>query len=71
MSRKLSRRRFLQTSAAAGAGVYLTQGYELPSSAAQPANNRLNIAIIGCGGQGRGNLGNVSKREHRRPVRRR
>jgi len=60
MSRRISRRRFLQTSAAAGAGVFVTQGFELPSSAAQPANNRLNIAIIGAGGQGGGNLGNVS-----------
>jgi len=63
MSRKLSRRRLLQTSAAAGAGVWLTQGYELPSASAalQPANNRLNIAIIGVGGQGASNLNNVAK----------
>ena len=61
MNRKLSRRKFLKASAvsATAAGFYLTGGVT-ESHAAQPANERLNIAIIGCGGQGGGNLGNVA-----------
>src|SRR5262249_53271687 len=60
MSRKSSRRRFLRTSALASTGVWLTSGYELGQAAQQGANNKLNIAIIGAGGQGGGNLNNVS-----------
>jgi predicted dehydrogenase len=61
MSQKLSRRKFLQASAvsATAAGFWLTGGVT-ESRGAQPANERLNIAIIGAGGQGGGNLGNVS-----------
>jgi predicted dehydrogenase len=61
MSRRASRRGFLKTTALAGTGVWLTSGYELGQAAQQNANNRLNIAIIGCGGRGGGNLGSVSK----------
>src|SRR3954454_3086844 len=54
MSRKVSRRQFIQAGSvsAAAAGFWLTGGVT-ESFAAQPgANQRLNIAIIGCGGQG-------------------
>jgi predicted dehydrogenase len=57
MTRKINRRRFLQTgsASAAAAGFWLTGGVT-ESFAGQPgANERLNIAIIGCGGQGGGN----------------
>jgi predicted dehydrogenase len=61
MSRRLSRRKFLQTSAvsATAAGFWLTGGVT-ESRAAQGANERLNIAIIGAGGQGSSDLGNVA-----------
>ncbi len=57
MSRKINRRRFIQAGgvSAAAAGFWLTGGVT-ESFAAQPgANERLNIAIVGCGGQGGGN----------------
>jgi predicted dehydrogenase len=56
MVQKVSRRRFLQASSisAAAAGFWLTGGVT-ESYAAQPgANERLNIAMIGCGGQAGG-----------------
>src|SRR5882724_1126973 len=60
MSRPLNRRKFLQASAfsAGAAGFYLTGGVT-ETRAQESANNRLNIAVIGCGGQGAGNLSNV------------
>src|ERR1700733_13315682 len=57
MIQKVNRRRFIQASSAsaAAAGFWLTGGVT-ESFAAQPgANERLNIAVIGCGGQGGGN----------------
>ena len=56
MSRKVNRRHLLQAGSvsAAAAGYWLTGGVT-ESFAAQPAggaNERLNIACIGCGGQG-------------------
>lgn len=52
MPRTISRRRFLAASAAAlSAPAFLR---------AQDAPNRLNIAVIGCGGRGASNLGSVS-----------
>jgi predicted dehydrogenase len=64
MSRKVSRRKFLQVGgvSATAAGFWLTGGVT-ESFAAQPgANERLNIAIIGCGGQGGGNAGQAAIR---------
>jgi len=60
MSRKLSRRKFLQTSAvsATAAGFWLTGGVT-ESRAAQPAGERLNVALIGAGGRAEGNLQGV------------
>jgi predicted dehydrogenase len=53
MSRKLHRRRFLQTSAlAAGAGYFLTAGVTESRARQNDPMNKLNIAIIGSGGQG-------------------
>ena len=57
MRQNVNRRQFLQAGgvSAAAAGFWLTGGVT-ESFAAQPgANERLNIAIIGCGGQGGGN----------------
>ncbi len=57
MQRKVTRRQLLKAGSvsAAAAGFWLTGGVT-ESFAAQPgANERLNIAVIGCGGQGGGN----------------
>ncbi len=53
-----SRRNFLKTSALAGVGFWVAGGLE--SQAKQGPNDRLNIAIIGAGGQGGGNANNVA-----------
>lgn len=58
MTRRLQRRRFLQTSAAAG--FFLTSGYELSAKQDNSPNNKLNVALIGAGGRASANLGGVS-----------
>src|SRR5262249_50223724 len=63
MGRKVNRRKFLQAGgiSAAAAGFWLTGGVT-ESFARQPGggpNERLNIAIIGAGGQGGSDHGNV------------
>src|ERR1700693_1043012 len=63
MSGKMNRRRFIKASAAA-AGVGYFAVADITESRAVRQNdpmNRLNIAIIGAGGQGGGNLGNIAK----------
>lgn len=54
MKRTLSRRSFLRRSATAGAGLLILPSSRLAFGAT--ANSKLNIAGIGVGGQGRGNL---------------
>lgn len=63
MSTRTSRRDFLKTTAAVGAGFWVTG---LPDLYAKPPgpNERLNIAIIGAGGRGGGNLGAVAQSEN-------
>src|SRR5438067_13606669 len=56
-SRTLSRRRFLQGSAAAGAALAFPA---IVPSTAFGANDRLNIAAIGCGGKGEVDIDGVS-----------
>jgi predicted dehydrogenase len=65
MSRKVSRRRFLKASgvSAAAAGFWLTGGVTESHAAQRGPNERLNIAIIGCGGQGGGNAGQGAIRD--------
>lgn len=58
MSKQISRRDFLKGSAAAGAGFLFLKDSRLAFGS--EANDKLNIAIIGCGGKGGDNLGNVS-----------
>lgn len=53
-----TRRQFLQTSAAVGAGYWL--GTSSPVKAQSP-NEKLNVACIGVGGRGSANVGGVSK----------
>ncbi|MCI0377269.1 MAG: Gfo/Idh/MocA family oxidoreductase [Gemmataceae bacterium] len=66
MTRKLSRRRFMQSSAlAAGAGYFLTAGVTESHAARQDdPMRRINVAVIGSGGQGGGNLGAVARTEN-------
>jgi predicted dehydrogenase len=60
MSSRLSRRRFLQTSAAAGAAGLLS----LPSLSAEvkkpSANERLHVGVIGVEGRGAGNINDLA-----------
>ncbi|HUT37629.1 MAG TPA: Gfo/Idh/MocA family oxidoreductase [Planctomycetota bacterium] len=55
MQTHLSRRRFLQTSTAGAAGLVILS--DSRSAAAAAANEKLNIAGIGVGGQGAGDVG--------------
>jgi predicted dehydrogenase len=64
MSGKMNRRRFLKASAAATVGVGYFAVADVTESRAAIQNspmNRLNVAIIGAGGQGAGNLGNIAR----------
>jgi predicted dehydrogenase len=55
MTRRLSRRRFLQSSAAVtGAGLFINA-----AGAGEPADDRVRVAIVGVVGQGGWNLGQV------------
>jgi predicted dehydrogenase len=58
MSHRVSRRRFLQAGAVAGAGLTILRSGLLAHG--QVPSDKLNIAVIGCGGRGGGNLGSVA-----------
>ena len=58
MSKKLSRRALLRTTALTSAGVWLSGG--IAPAASKSPNEKLNIACIGIGNQGKANLGLVS-----------
>lgn len=58
MARRSNRRQFLAQAGMAGIGFWVAGG--LQAADAKSANEKLNIAVIGCGGQGGGNLGAVS-----------
>ena len=57
MSRPISRREMLKSSALAGAGVWLGVS---SAPAKESTNDKLDIAVIGIGGRGGANLGGVS-----------
>ncbi len=57
---QMNRRRFLQTSSAAGLGFWAAGGASAQERKPGP-NDRLNVAVIGAGGQGGGNLNNIAK----------
>lgn len=59
MTHRLPRRSVLQAAVALGAGLYLNPGASGQES--QSASNKLNVAVIGLGGQGKANLNGVSK----------
>src|SRR5687767_536730 len=57
MRSSINRREFLKQSAVTGAGLWLgNHGL----ARAQSPNEKLNIAVVGVGGQGGGNLGQVA-----------
>lgn len=58
MNGKTSRRAFLKQSALLGAGFWLSGSTTLAKS--KSANEKLNIGIIGAGGQGGGNLNRIA-----------
>src|SRR5438132_7641506 len=59
-----TRREFLKVSALAGVGFWAAGGVEGAQQRRPGPNERLNIAIIGAGGQGGGNLRNVDITEN-------
>ena len=58
MSDKISRRKFLKGAAVGGFSFLFLRNSR--TAFAYEANEKLNIAIIGCGGKGGGNMGSVS-----------
>ncbi|KPL21519.1 MAG: hypothetical protein AMJ75_09815, partial [Phycisphaerae bacterium SM1_79] len=57
MNPKMNRRKFLKTSAVIGAGVTVVRSGIL--KAGNSPNDKLNIAVIGVGGRGGGNMNDV------------
>jgi predicted dehydrogenase len=66
MSRRINRRDFLKATALTGAGFWVASGFEAEGAQQRRPgpNDRLNIGIIGAGGQGGGNLGAVARTEN-------
>lgn len=62
MPRKLSRRRFLHTSAATAAGVMIVKPHVVGADDQAPPSETLGGALIGCGGRGPGTFGELSKK---------
>ena len=59
MRTSLSRRAVLRNLASVGAGVWIATGLGRGGESASP-NEKLNIAVVGCGGQGGENLKQVA-----------
>ncbi len=60
MNRRTNRRDFLKQTTLAGVGFWVAGGIANAAADPKSPNEKLNIAVIGCGGQGGGNLGAVS-----------
>lgn len=58
---ELSRRGFLGTAAAGVAVPYVVPGSALGQSGKPAPSERIQVALIGCGGMGQGNLGNCAR----------
>ncbi|MGQ9574507.1 MAG: Gfo/Idh/MocA family protein [Thermoguttaceae bacterium] len=58
MHQRFTRRKWLRNSAFAGIGLWVSGG--TGSARAQSPNEKLNIAYIGCGGRGAGNLDSLA-----------
>src|SRR5262245_13865435 len=52
----LSRRRFLGTAATAAAGLTILPRHVLGGAGVVAPSEKVNIAVVGCGGQGRANI---------------
>src|SRR5579871_2483431 len=66
MARQSNRRQFMQKSALAGAGFWVTGVVsdlygDNPPTRPVGANDRINIGVIGAGGQGASNWGEISR----------
>ena len=59
MSNQLNRREMLRRTAAAGAGVWLAGGGRASAQGKSP-NEKLDIAIVGCGGRGGENINGIA-----------
>ena len=57
MSHRMTRRAFLRTAAGAGAAVTIAPAF---AAKTYTANERINIAFVGVGGMGGGNLGHIA-----------
>lgn len=55
MARKINRRKMLQTTGAAGLGVWLAGSQAMAGETLSP-NEKFNVAFVGCGGKGETNL---------------
>src|SRR5438552_1888654 len=55
-----NRRDFLKQTTLAGVGFWVAGGVSLAADDKKSANDKLRIAVVGCGGQGGGNLAAVS-----------
>ena len=55
-ARAVNRRHFLRTSAAVAAGVAVQLAYGEEKKKAVAANEKINVALVGCGGMGRADL---------------
>jgi predicted dehydrogenase len=66
MSRRTNRRDFLKATALTGAGFWAFSGFEVEGAPPRRPGpmDRLNIGVIGCGGQGASNLRNVARTEN-------
>jgi predicted dehydrogenase len=58
---QFSRRRFLEKGALASAALQIIPGHILGLSGATSANNKVNLAGVGVGGQGRGDLNRLTQ----------
>ena len=59
MSDKLNRRQMLRNTSLAGIGIWLSSGEAL--AATRSPNEKLNVACVGLGNQGRANLSKVAE----------
>src|SRR5687768_3301449 len=66
MTQRLSRRRFLQSASLAAAAGYWIGGRQTWADelASKSPNEKLNIAVIGCGGRGAGHVKSAASRQN-------
>jgi len=62
-SKEFTRRDFVRTGTAAGATAYFVPGAALGKNDQPAPSERIQVGLIGCGGMGRGNLGNCARHD--------